>query len=69
MVFGGCDPLEEVDILVVVVVGGCDPLDEEVDIFVVVVVGGCDPVEQVDIFPQYLDAGCHLGTRRCGRGS
>ena len=28
MVFGGCGPLEEVDILVVVVVGGCDPLEQ-----------------------------------------
>ena len=47
MVFGGCDLLEEVDILV----------------------GGCDPLEQVNISPHNLDAGCHLGTRRCGRGS
>ena len=54
----------------VVVVSGCDPL-EEVDILVVVavVVGGCDPLEQVNIFPHHWDAGCHLGTRRCGRGS
>ena len=52
----------------VVVVSGCDPL-EEVDIHMVVVVGGCDPVEQVNISPHHWDSGCHLGTRRCGRGS